>query len=601
MAQPKNKRLSAAAKKAKPKNRYQEGGFLDQDAVERAKYAIEGGEQALRARSAAYKQSPTAENFGAAVGEGYRSLTAPVVGGLDVVGGTANKVLLAPARATGRFLQGAYEGLTGAEPAIQRRAAPAAAPAASRLASAAPKATPTAPAAPARQTGRPAPQVTADMQPMTDWQRNYETGGASAQGPAQLPAAVRMLMEGQGGQGGPSNLERYQNAISDYRSMRGEGEAAMTPQALYAEAQRLYELGSNPGTDYQSQVQAAIARNRAKTLMGVVEKSLGEQGATGRTAMQERGENRRTSAREAGSDRRTASQILGELQKAETTAQYNAALKKMEGEISRGNKQFEILTKEGLPSTQAGIAKDTALSDKYAAEGTRAAIAAQLEEIIADPSSPAASVAFAQSVLPQLTGRFTPMAQERAKAIGKTATPQFATPAQQLQAQAMLEAERRGLGYAEGGAVNRMQPPAAPTMGMPNIQPQVQLVNDYRAYSTAATKLGATPVPFDQFASMKQARSMQGYAMGGAVQPMGQPMMPDVSMGYKDGGAIPVAGKQVLGPGDGKSDSIPAIIDGKTKAALSTGEFVFPIEAVQHYGLDRLNKMVEKARTSPSA
>lgn len=71
--------------------------------------------------------------------------------------------------------------------------------------------------------------------------------------------------------------------------------------------------------------------------------------------------------------------------------------------------------------------------------------------------------------------------------------------------------------------------------------------------------------------------------------------------GYADGGAIPVGGRQVLGPGDGKSDSIPAVIDGKRPAALSTGEFVFPVEAVRHFGMDRLNKMVEAARKPQGA
>ena len=65
---------------------------------------------------------------------------------------------------------------------------------------------------------------------------------------------------------------------------------------------------------------------------------------------------------------------------------------------------------------------------------------------------------------------------------------------------------------------------------------------------------------------------------------------------FANGGPIAVGGRQVLGPGTGKSDSIPAVIDGEQPAALSTGEFVMPVEAVQHFGLDRLNKMVAQAR-----
>lgn len=66
--------------------------------------------------------------------------------------------------------------------------------------------------------------------------------------------------------------------------------------------------------------------------------------------------------------------------------------------------------------------------------------------------------------------------------------------------------------------------------------------------------------------------------------------------GFAEGGPINVGGRQVLGEGDGKSDSLPAVIDGERPAALSTGEFVMPVEAVQHFGLDRLNKMVAAAR-----
>jgi hypothetical protein len=68
------------------------------------------------------------------------------------------------------------------------------------------------------------------------------------------------------------------------------------------------------------------------------------------------------------------------------------------------------------------------------------------------------------------------------------------------------------------------------------------------------------------------------------------------NVGYASGGAIPVGGSQVLGPGDGKSDSIPAVIDGHRPAALSTGEFVMPVETVRHFGMDRLRKMVEASR-----
>jgi hypothetical protein len=42
--------------------------------------------------------------------------------------------------------------------------------------------------------------------------------------------------------------------------------------------------------------------------------------------------------------------------------------------------------------------------------------------------------------------------------------------------------------------------------------------------------------------------------------------------------------KALQGPGDGLSDSIPAVIDGVGPAKLSSGEFVVPADVVSHLG-----------------
>ena len=67
-------------------------------------------------------------------------------------------------------------------------------------------------------------------------------------------------------------------------------------------------------------------------------------------------------------------------------------------------------------------------------------------------------------------------------------------------------------------------------------------------------------------------------------------------LNYAEGGPIDVSGRQVLGAGTPKSDSLPAVIDGEHPAALSTEEFVMPVEAVRHFGLAKLHKMVDQAR-----
>jgi hypothetical protein len=66
--------------------------------------------------------------------------------------------------------------------------------------------------------------------------------------------------------------------------------------------------------------------------------------------------------------------------------------------------------------------------------------------------------------------------------------------------------------------------------------------------------------------------------------------------GYASGGAIPVGGRQVVGPGTATSDSIPAVIDGTQPAALSSGEFVFPTDVTNYWGTAKLQSMIDKAR-----
>jgi hypothetical protein len=55
--------------------------------------------------------------------------------------------------------------------------------------------------------------------------------------------------------------------------------------------------------------------------------------------------------------------------------------------------------------------------------------------------------------------------------------------------------------------------------------------------------------------------------------------------GFSQGGVTYAAGGKLLkGGGDGMSDSIPAVIQGGQKAALSQGEFVIPADVVSHVG-----------------
>jgi hypothetical protein len=62
---------------------------------------------------------------------------------------------------------------------------------------------------------------------------------------------------------------------------------------------------------------------------------------------------------------------------------------------------------------------------------------------------------------------------------------------------------------------------------------------------------------------------MPGYAMGGGLGSLG---------GYSDGGRL------LRGPGDGVSDSIPAMIGKRQPARLADGEFVVPARIVSELG-----------------
>jgi hypothetical protein len=73
------------------------------------------------------------------------------------------------------------------------------------------------------------------------------------------------------------------------------------------------------------------------------------------------------------------------------------------------------------------------------------------------------------------------------------------------------------------------------------------------------------------------------YAMGGEI-PLAMKAMPDTETnpyGMKRGGTHP---RFIDGAGDGMSDSVPAVIDGKQPARLADGEFVIPADVVSHLG-----------------
>lgn len=98
----------------------------------------------------------------------------------------------------------------------------------------------------------------------------------------------------------------------------------------------------------------------------------------------------------------------------------------------------------------------------------------------------------------------------------------------------------------------------------------------------------------------------QGSPTGSATNWVG--WNPTGFIGHAEGGPIDTytaGGRLLRGPGDGMSDSIPAIIGGRTpqRAALADGEFVVPADVVSHLGngsteagSKRLYAMMDKVR-----
>jgi hypothetical protein len=104
----------------------------------------------------------------------------------------------------------------------------------------------------------------------------------------------------------------------------------------------------------------------------------------------------------------------------------------------------------------------------------------------------------------------------------------------------------------------------------------------------AAANLGKAKLPKTSIKGLGDIPDATQAATGGVMHGIG---------GYSDGG------RMLKGPGDGMSDSIPAVIGKKQPARLADGEFVVPADVVSHLGngstdagAKRLYGMMDKIR-----
>jgi hypothetical protein len=109
-----------------------------------------------------------------------------------------------------------------------------------------------------------------------------------------------------------------------------------------------------------------------------------------------------------------------------------------------------------------------------------------------------------------------------------------------------------------GSGIAALRPAAAPVAIAPYQSPEQQLgLTDFYSMMNR------------QLAQMGGYNGMMGYAAGGGISDLG---------GYSDGGRL------LKGPGDGVSDSIPAVIGERQPARLADGEFVVPARIVSELG-----------------
>ena len=142
-------------------------------------------------------------------------------------------------------------------------------------------------------------------------------------------------------------------------------------------------------------------------------------------------------------------------------------------------------------------------------------------------------------------------------------------------------------GYAGGGAVSIGQAQAQLPQSVPN--------NDYVKYVNSARSIGMVPLPPEQaIPAIAQMRTRQQMAL--MQQVINGGTMPQAQQGYAMGGMVDGDEHQIVGPGTGKSDSIPAIIDGAQPSAVSNGEIHLPKHVVDYYGTKMLDALVEKAK-----
>ena len=131
--------------------------------------------------------------------------------------------------------------------------------------------------------------------------------------------------------------------------------------------------------------------------------------------------------------------------------------------------------------------------------------------------------------------------------------------------------------YAEGGATPYIQ--GSPAQGSVEHMSNENAVGANTGYPQSGISQGAYATPWQTPIS----RNMLEGAADTGVNPI-TGSMNFASGGLSDLGGYSDGGRLLRGPGDGVSDSIPAVIGKKQPARLADGEFVVPARIVSEIG-----------------
>lgn len=260
---------------------------------------------------------------------------------------------------------------------------------------------------------------------------------------------------------------------------------------------------------------------------------------------------RRIAQEQAGQERLGAQRERGALSRVEREAELRRQAAGEEREYGRPEREARIgesQARSKLLGAQEEIAQLGSVDAREYAH-----LKAQVEDEALAKSNPA----------------LVQKSRERLKAIEEKATRQKIAIEAAKQKAIMGEDYADGgevRGYADGGAIGRAQ-----------TQQLNPLVSQYGQYLQAAAQTGVAPVPFTQYINLL------GSTRGAMNQTPTQ---------FADGGDVSDLSRPLEGPGTGRSDSIPAVIDGEQPAALSRGEFVIPEHVVRKKGTEFFEKLI---------